>query len=328
MMTTGKTKTFGLIANPVEHTMSPFIHKMFYDKGKIDAVYVPFQVEKNRLEEGIKGIRSLGIAGANISVPHKIEALTYIDEIDFFANMIGAVNTICIEKDKIVGYNTDWIGLAMAFKYENLSLLHRDIVIIGAGGAARAAAFMSAKLGARLITIINRTKAKADDILQSIQKNYEEVMKYQHKTIDTFVAWQEKLNIDMSKRDEKQEENHSPIKLKSYDMASLKEHYTQLPNKSIVIQTTPIGMYPEIEYTPIQEVEFFRKVDFIMEIIYNPRETKFLQIGKKQGIAYANGLPMLFFQAAKSFEIWTGITFEEDDYSNMLKVLTSHVYAE
>lgn len=164
----GSTNIVGLIGHPVGHSFSPPMHNAAFEKLEIDYVYVAFDVEPQNLKSAINGAKSLGIKGLNVTIPHKIEVMQYLDEIDEVASLIGAVNTIDFKDMK--GYNTDGIGAVRAIE-EVTSIKNKNIVIAGAGGASRAISFYIAKYGADNLTILNRNIEKAqmlaDDISDS-----------------------------------------------------------------------------------------------------------------------------------------------------------------
>ena len=157
----GSTNIVGLIGHPVEHSFSPPMHNAAFESLKMDYAYVAFDVEPQNVGEAIKGAQALGIKGFNVTIPHKIEVMKYLDELDEVASLIGAVNTIDFKDLK--GYNTDGIGAVRAIE-EVSSIKNRDVVVAGAGGASRAISFYLAKFGASSITILNRNVDKAQSL--------------------------------------------------------------------------------------------------------------------------------------------------------------------
>ena len=282
----GHTKIFGLLGNPIEHTQSPFIHDLFYKATKFNGIYNPFFVPKGYLEQAIIGMRGLSLAGLNVTIPYKVDVMKYLDHIDPMASAIGAVNTIVSQGGQLIGYNTDWIGLKMACAYYQIPINNRNCVILGAGGAARGAVAMCLKEEAASIVILNRTPEKALQIKKEL----------------------ELINSDI------------PINVGTLnDLSLIKEGAT-------VIQTTSVGMHPYTKLSPISAEEFFQKVDFIVDIIYNPKETVFMTKGKEHQVKVLNGLSMLFFQALKAFEYWTDITLTSSQVEWCLQQLETMVY--
>ena len=164
----GSTNIVGLIGHPVEHSFSPPMHNAAFEKLGMDYAYVAFDVDPNNLGSAIEGAKSLNIKGFNVTIPHKIEVMQFLDEIDEVAGLIGAVNTIDFKNMK--GYNTDGIGAIRAIE-DVISIKDKNVVIAGAGGASRAISFYLAKYGADSITILNRNVDRAislaGDVLDS-----------------------------------------------------------------------------------------------------------------------------------------------------------------
>ena len=265
-MIDAKTKVIGLIGHPVEHSFSPIMHNAaFKDKG-LNYVYVAFDVLPENLKYVIDGAKALGIVGFNVTIPHKIEIMKYLDEIDRDAQLIGAVNTIKIENGRAIGYNTDGIGARKALEEEIGKVKDKNIIIYGAGGAARAVAFELAKNNN--IIIANRTIEKAEKLAKEIA---------------------EKLGKEFGRE----------VKFDSLD--------ADLEGVDIVINATPIGMYPNVNVEPIVKADKLREDMVVMDLIYNPLETVLLKEAKKVGAKAINGLGMLIYQGAIAFKIWTGV---------------------
>ena len=159
-MITGKTNVVGVIGDPVEHSLSPLMHNAAFRHLGLDYIYVPYHVKKDALGSAISGAISLGVKGLNVTIPHKTGVIKYLDSLDKSAELIGAVNTIKFHNDETKGYNTDGIGAVKAIE-EVSSVINKKIVILGAGGAARAIAFQILLDGAESVVIANRTLEKA-----------------------------------------------------------------------------------------------------------------------------------------------------------------------
>ena len=164
----GSTNIVGLIGHPVEHSFSPPMHNAAFDALGMDYAYVAFDVNPAELQKAIEGARSLNIRGFNVTIPHKIEVMKYLDEIDDVARLIGAVNTIDFKNLK--GYNTDGIGAVRAIE-EVTSIKNKNVVIAGAGGASRAISFYIAKYGADSLTILNRNVDKAQSLAGDVSNS-------------------------------------------------------------------------------------------------------------------------------------------------------------
>ena len=164
----GSTNIVGLIGHPVEHSFSPPMHNAAFDALGMDYAYVAFDVNPAELQKAIEGARSLNIKGFNVTIPHKIDVMKYLDEIDDVARLIGAVNTIDFKNLK--GYNTDGIGAVRAIE-EVISIKNKNVVIAGAGGASRAISFYIAKYGADSLTILNRNVDKAQSLARDVSNS-------------------------------------------------------------------------------------------------------------------------------------------------------------
>lgn len=162
----GSTNIVGLIGHPVEHSFSPPMHNAAFEELGMDWAYVAFDVDPNNLKLAIDGAKSLNIKGFNVTIPHKINVMDYLDEIDEVASLIGAVNTIDFNNMK--GYNTDGIGAVKAIE-EVTSIKNSNVVVAGAGGASRAISFYIAKYGADSLTILNRNIQKAQDLAGDVE---------------------------------------------------------------------------------------------------------------------------------------------------------------
>ncbi|AEF95920.1 shikimate dehydrogenase [Methanotorris igneus] len=280
-MINAKTKLIGLLGHPVEHSFSPIMHNAAFRDKNLNYVYLAFDVLPENLKYVIDGAKAMGIVGFNVTIPHKIEIMKYLDEIDENAKLIGAVNTIKIENNKAVGYNTDGLGARMALEEEiGKKVENKNIIIYGAGGAARAVAFELAKNNN--IIIANRTVEKAKNLAEEIR---------------------EKLN--------KTEEE---VKYSGLD--------ANLDGIDIIINATPIGMYPNVDVKPIVKAEQMHKDMVVMDLIYNPLETVLLKEAKKAGAKAINGLGMLIYQGAIAFEIWTN---EKPNIEVMKNAIINHL---
>lgn len=159
-------KLFAVLGDPIAHSMSPLMHNDLFAFYHLDAVYLPFQVKQDNLHDAIKGLKAIGAAGFNVTVPHKSAIIPFLDEIDELALQIGAVNTVVNQSGKLVGYNTDGLGFIKGLEPFLPRLAGKKALIIGAGGAARAIYFSLAKLNRFAIDIANRTVEKALKLVQ------------------------------------------------------------------------------------------------------------------------------------------------------------------
>ncbi|MBQ7463304.1 MAG: shikimate dehydrogenase [Lachnospiraceae bacterium] len=160
----GKTKVIGIIGDPVEHTGSPAIHNFLAEKLGDNVVYVPFHVDRGNLAEAVRGAYGLGITGLNVTVPHKQAVMAEVTELDDAALEIGAVNTIAVSKKGYKGYNTDFSGFMRQMDHDSVIAYNREVIMLGAGGAAKAVMYALQKTGASKIYVLNRSKSKAKEI--------------------------------------------------------------------------------------------------------------------------------------------------------------------
>ncbi len=158
---TADTKLLGIFGNPVNHSLSPIMHNAWFEKYKLNYLYVAFDVLPENLKSAVESIRSLNITGVNVTVPHKIEVMKYIDSVDNAAKTIGSVNTIVNKKGKLYGFNTDWQGFITDLKSKNINLKNKTILVVGAGGAAKAILYALTKLKVKHVYLTSRTFDKA-----------------------------------------------------------------------------------------------------------------------------------------------------------------------
>ena len=264
MNITGSTNIVGLIGNPVEHSFSPQMHNAAFKALNLDYTYVAFDVNPADLKTAINGAKSLNIKGFNVTIPHKINVMKYLDKLDDIAKLIGAVNTIDFKDLK--GYNTDGIGAIKAIE-EIDSVKNKNIVIAGAGGASRAISFYLAKYGADKITILNRNIDKAKNLANDI------------------------LNSNL---------------IEDIKTDSISQINNYLNDSDILINTTPVGMSPNINDKPIASAENMHEDLIVFDAVYNPNKTVLLKEAIKANAKPVYGIKMLLYQGAESFKIWTG----------------------
>jgi shikimate dehydrogenase len=262
-----KTKVCCLIGDPIEHTLSPLIHNKAFKSLGLDFIYIAFRVKKEMLKKAIDGIKAYDIYGINVTIPHKVRVLKYLDIADDLVWDIGAVNTIKNDEGRLTGYNTDGKGALGALVKADVSLSGKNIVVLGAGGAARAIVYFTVREKPNSIMILNRTQEKADKLAESVST----------KT----GMW---------------------VKAKKLENQSLKD---EMRDADLVINCTSVGMAPNIGETPVPK-SYLRKDMIVMDIIYNPIETKLLKEAKEAGAITISGIDMFVYQAASAFEIWTG----------------------
>lgn len=168
MKITGKTKVVGIIGLPVSHTLSPLMHNSLFSFLDMDWVYLPFEVRQEALQKAIFGLSALGSIGCNVTIPHKIEVMKYLTHIDEKAKRIGAVNTILFKEGEIFGFNTDGDGFTSSLKDAGFILKDKNVLLLGAGGAARAIAISLQDMGIKRLSIFDKERQKAEDLAGSI----------------------------------------------------------------------------------------------------------------------------------------------------------------
>lgn len=264
-MISGKAKVCGLIACPVEHSLSPLMHNFFAEEMGIDLAYVPFLVKSSSLKEAVCGAYALNLAGLNVTVPHKQAIIPFLAGIDEASGAIGAVNTLVRVEGGFWGYNTDAPGLLRAVKEAGIRVKGQDCLLIGAGGAAKAAAFMLGSEGAASVTVLNRSVDRAWQLAEEMNRHFGR----------TFMA-------GMALTD-----------------------YEKLPDgRWLAVQTTSVGMSPHKDEVPVEDREFYRSIDIGIDVIYTPAKTRFMASVEEAGGKAVGGLDMLIYQGIQAFEMW------------------------
>lgn len=280
----GHTRICGLIGNPVEHTMSPVIHNNLADMTGNNLVYVPFHVPEGYVGDAVKGAYALNLLGMNVTVPYKSDVIPFLKEIDPLAEQIGAVNTLVRTEGGYKGYNTDMPGLFRAMCSDGVKLKDEKVLILGAGGVARAVAMLMAKQEVAQIILLNRTVERAWKIAKEVNE----------------IAGKDLVSV---------------LALEAYDTLPADETY-------LVIQATSVGMHPNVEDAVIEEEAFYKRVHTGYDLIFNPLETKFMKLVKNCGGEAFNGLKMLLYQGVIAYELWTGCEISENQaaviYEKML----------
>lgn len=281
----GHTRLLGLLGNPIGHTLSPVIHNTLSELLNYNQIYTPFQVTSEELEQAVKGAYALNVLGMNVTVPHKNQVMQYVIETDPVAQAIGAVNTLVRQEHGYKGYNTDMPGLLRAIQSEGIDLKGRKVMILGAGGASKAVAYMCMQEEAQEIYMLNRTVDKAEAIADSMNHTFQ------------------------SQR------------MKAGDLQTWKK----LDGSWIVFQCTSLGLYPNTEQVVIDAPEFYQKVSIGVDLIYNPAQTRFMKLVEAAGGRSFNGLKMLLYQGIIAYELWNQISVTdsqaEEVYDRMYEAI-------
>lgn len=264
------TQIVGVVGHPIKHSFSPLMHNISFELLDLNYIYLPFDVPSSNLKDALKGMIALGIKGLNVTLPHKERILSLLKETSDEVNIIGAVNTVVNEDGILHGYNTDVHGIVetlLPFKDE---IAGKTVSVIGAGGSARSTIYALIRyFKPERINIINRTEQTAESL-----KEY-------------FISKMLYTNI-------------SSYELVPPDLIEV------LHDSKLIINATPVGMFPDIDDTPTTILESFSKEQIVFDLIYAPLQTKFLKLAASQGAITINGLRLLVEQGSKAFELWTG----------------------
>jgi shikimate dehydrogenase len=263
----GSTRLIGILGNPITHSLSPAMHNALFTQMGLDLAYVPLRVEPPDLKTAIQALRSLNFRGANVTIPHKQNVLPLLDEVSELSQMIGAVNTIVNENGRLLGTTTDPIGFREGFLATGLTFKGKSIAILGNGGSARTIAFTLAVMEeVGQIALVARNAEKSQALAQEILT----------KTGKNLVCF------------------------------TIADYAEEASAFQIVVNTTPLGMFPEIDVSPLPD-DALLPSQIIYDIIYTPERTKLLQAAQRRKLNVVGGLGMLVHQGAASFKLWTGM---------------------
>ena len=230
--------------------------------------YLNLKVPPKDLPAAVKGLRAMGFRGINLTIPHKCEVIQYLDEVADDARIMGAVNTVYIKGDRLIGANTDGKGFLRALNDDaKLNPAGKKFVVLGAGGAARAITVELALAGAAEITIVNRSEARGQELVDLLLKHT--------KVRATYQPWIENLAIP--------------------------------DGADVLVNATSIGLYPDVHDMPSLNYATIRPGMVVCDVIPNPPQTRFLDAARERGAVTLDGLGMLVYQGAIAFKLWTGM---------------------
>ena len=271
----GKTRLYGLLGNPVSHSLSPFIHNEGFRLLSLNARYLAFSVKEQDLESTLFALRKMQVGGLNLTMPLKEAVLPLCDSLSKEAKLSSSINTLVFsENGEMTGCSTDGIGFFRALEAENGSVKDKKLCLMGLGGAGKAILSRAVYTELSEIRLLQRAS--------SIEKN--------------------RCFIERVK-----EETGKKILLGSYE-ENLAEFLEQ---SDILVNASNVGMREEASLIP--EVKLLHKGLFVADCIYHPFETKLLSQAREAGLRYMNGLPMLFYQAVEAFRLWAGKSFPEEE---------------
>ncbi|MBI5400345.1 shikimate dehydrogenase [Candidatus Saganbacteria bacterium] len=263
------TKIVGLIGYPLGHSVSPVMHNAAFKNLHLDFDYTPFEVPPSELEEALNGLRALHVAGFNVTIPHKETVLPLLNEITPLAKIIGAVNCVVNQNGCLVGYNTDGAGFTDSLKAAaKFDPAGKNVVVLGAGGASRAITVMLAESKVKSIVISDVVSDKACALADYVGSYF-----------------------------------GLPVKTAAPNGTELQAAIGQA---ALLVNTTPIGMYPKSAVSPLDEKIKFPSSLLVYDLVYNPRQTKLLKTAAAAGCQTCSGLDMLVRQGALAFSLWTG----------------------
>lgn len=272
-----KKGLYGVLGDPVAHSLSPQIHNPAFQDLKIDAEYLRVHLKAEDLAEGVQKLQEHGFLGWNCTVPHKESMAKLCHRLDSTADRFQAVNTVRIEEGKRIGFNTDGLGWVRAIREEfQVDVSELRVMILGIGGAGRALAIQAALENCGSLTLVNRTPEKA----MGLKKEIDGMLKQGR-------AWRESV----------------PVSVVTLEKEALQK---EISNVDLIVNCTSAGLNPESE--SLIDASLFQADLLVYDTIYKPAQTALLKEAQKGGARTANGLSMLLHQAALAFEIWTGRT--------------------
>jgi len=264
----GQTQLVGIIGWPVAHSLSPAMHNAAFAYAGLNWRYVPLPVRPEHLREAIKGMASLGFRGVNVTVPHKVDIIPLLDSVTDAVRVVGAVNTIRVDRNtgKLEGLNTDMTGFLADLAANNIHVSKDTrVIILGAGGAARAVASGVVRSGAQ-VTLVNRTFSTAQTAAMFIQSSW------------------------------------SATNITAVPLDKLAE---VARDAALIVNTTSAGMWPDVETTPWPESVPFPKNATLYDTVYRPLKTRLMREAEKAGLRVVGGVGMLVYQGAAAYEVWT-----------------------
>jgi shikimate dehydrogenase len=266
MAISGKTRVCGVIGDPIEHTLSPTIQNAAFNHLGLDFVFLAFHVKAAGLENAVRGMRGLGVHGLNVTMPHKSSVISYLDYADSAVKFLGSANTILNKNGQLSGFNTDGDGALNALRENGVELVEKKVLLLGAGGAAKAIAFSFAQEAGSLC-ILNRVPEKAAVLADALNRVFGK------KIVGGAL---------------------SPSAVQK-----------NLQDADILVNATSVGMHPTVNHSLV-EPQWLKPNLAVMDIVYNPVETKLAKDAKTAGAKVISGVEMLIHQGAASFKIWTG----------------------
>ena len=276
----GYTRLAAVVANPIKHSISPFIHNQAFEATHTNGVYVAWEVEATDLAETVANVRRYQMFGINLSMPYKEQVISYLDQLSEEARLIGAVNTVVNREGTLIGYNTDGKGFFKSLPSFKIS--GKRMVLLGSGGAAKAILAQAILDGVSQVSVFVRSA--------SIEKTR---------------PYLEKL------------QNETGFKVDLFALEDVSELQARIIDSDLLVNATSVGM--DGVSLPIPSSVVLPEKLLVADVIYQPFETPFLNLARNQGNHAVNGLGMLLYQAAEAFQLWTGKKMPTDQIWELLK---------
>ena len=261
-----RAELVGAFGNPIDENPTGVMEEAAFAAKGLNYRYLTVKVEKDDLEAAMNGVKAFNMRGINLTIPHKVRVLQYLDELSEAASIIGAVNMVVNKDGKLFGENTDGKGFLISLENEGVSVDGKQVVILGAGGAARAISVECALAGAAKIIIVNRNTERGEELVKLIQEKTPAEAQY--------VSWDQPYHVE--------------------------------PDTDILINATCIGLYPNVNSKPNVDYDTVTNKMVVSDVVFNDPNTLFLQEAAKRGAHTINGLGMLVNQGALNFTLWTG----------------------
>lgn len=262
-----RAELVGVFGDPVDENPTGVMEEAAFEAAGLPFRYLTIRVRREDLAAAIQGMRAMNMRGINLTIPHKIAVIPYLDEMTQAAEIIGAVNTVINEKGRLIGENTDGKGMLQSFSENGCEVKGKHLVILGAGGAARAIAVEAALAGAKKVTVINRTAERGQELAEMIARRT--------GVPTVFLPWTPGISIPQ--------------------------------DADILVNGTSIGLYPDVDSRPDINYDSISPRIVVSDVVFNDPNTRFLQAAEKRGAKTINGLGMLANQGAVNFKLWTGV---------------------
>lgn len=282
---------FGLIGDPVAHSLSPFIMNRAFDTLGLDAIYVAFGIPPQRFVPSMAGLTALGVAGLNVTYPYKEEVLYHLDSVSAEVEVINAVNTVVFYEDEIQGYNTDASGTAIALEnFADVPLESVRAFVYGMGASARAAAYGMLERGAERVVFATRSPEKAPMVIERFQFAFPE----------------------------------QPVQIVTLgDAGDLVARRDAFRDANVIVNATPAGMAGQPNGVLLEDVSWIREDQLFFDFVYHPRQTAFLDTARRAGAKTLGGIALLVSQASESFRIWTDTGFDVKEMAEAVEAFSN-----